>query len=128
MLIDSSALVAVILGEPGSEVLLAKMKGAAIAGIGTPTLAETLIVLARRLQGDPVPRLRELLRAMSVEVIPFTEEHIRAAVVAFLRFGKGRHSAALNFGDCLAYAVALVAGEPLLYVGDDFAQTDLPAT
>ncbi len=65
---------------------------------------------------------------MEVEVIPFTAEHYEVAVDAFERFGKGRHPAALNFGDCLTYAVARLSGLPLLYTGDDFARTDLTAT
>ena len=125
MILDSSVLIALIMGEPGSEDLLAKMRAAPPAGIGAPTVVETAAVLSRRLQGDPLPMLNELLRAMDVEVIPFTERHARVAVDAFMRFGKGRHRAALNFGDCLAYAVASIANQPLLYVGDDYAQTDL---
>jgi ribonuclease VapC len=72
-----------------------------------------------------MPLLIELLSVMDVEVIPFTEAHSRAAVEAFLRFGKGRHPAALNYGDCLTYAVAATAGQPLLYVGEDFTQTGI---
>jgi ribonuclease VapC len=68
-----------------------------------------------------------LLRDLDATVIPFSEEDSRLALQAFLRFGKGRHPAALNFGDCLAYATALIANQPLLFVGDDFSQTDLTA-
>jgi len=125
MIIDSSALVAVVMAEPGFETLLTKITAASMRGIGTPTLLETLIVLTRRLHADPSPMLRALLREMQVEVIPFTEEHSLAALSAFLRFGKSRHPAALNFGDCIAYAMASVAEEPLLYVGEDFARTGI---
>jgi len=125
MILDSSALVAVVLSEPGHESLLAKIKASRNVGIGAPTLVESLIVLLRRLEGDPAPVLADLLRAFEAEVIPFTEGHCRAAFRAYARFGKGRHPAALNFGDCLSYAMASVADEPLLYVGDDFAQTDI---
>jgi ribonuclease VapC len=125
MILDSSAVVAVVLSEPGSGELLACMKAADTLGIGAPTLAETLVVLARRLDGDPTRRLRELLLELDVEVIPFGEEHSRAALRAYLRFGKGRHPAALNFGDCLTYSAAYVAKEPLLFVGNDFSKTDL---
>ena len=127
MIVDSSALVAIVMAEPGFEALLANMLAASTRGIGTPTLLETLIVLTRRLQADPSPMLRALLHEMQVEVIPFTEEHCLAALSAFLRFGKSRHPAALNFGDCIAYAVASVAEEPLLYVGEEFARTDIGA-
>ena len=125
MVVDSSALLAVLLTEPGHPALLAKMKDSVEVAIGTPTLVETLIVLAGRSGGNPAPALGELLRAIEAEVIPFTEDHSQAALKACLRFGKGRHPAALNFGDCLSYAVASVAGQPLLYVGDDFSRTDI---
>jgi ribonuclease VapC len=62
----------------------------------------------------------------SLAIIPFTEDHWRVAVEAYARFGKGRHAASLNFGDCLTYAVARLAERPLLFVGSDFAKTDLP--
>jgi ribonuclease VapC len=127
MILDSSALVAVFLGEPGAEELLAKMTASPSLGIGAPTLAETLLVLTRRLGGDPTPLLSDLLRDLDATVISFSEEHSRLALQAFLRFGKGRHPAALNFGDCLAYAVAAIADQPLLFVGEDFSQTDLTA-
>jgi ribonuclease VapC len=74
---------------------------------------------------DPRPQLSRFLREMEVEVIPFTAEHYEVAVDAFERFGKGRHPAALNFGDCLTYAVARLSGLPLLFTGEDFARTDL---
>jgi ribonuclease VapC len=125
MILDSSALVAVVLSEPGHENLLAKIKASRSVGIGAPTLVESLIVLLRRLGGDPSPALADLLRTIEAEVIPFTEDHCREALRAYARFGKGQHPAALNFGDCLAYATASAAGEPLLYVGDDSAQTDI---
>jgi ribonuclease VapC len=64
---------------------------------------------------------------MEVLVIPFGEPHWSAAATAFIRFGKGRHPAALNYGDCMTYATARVAERPLLYVGNDFAQTDIEA-
>jgi ribonuclease VapC len=70
--------------------------------------------------------LSDFLQHRPFEVISFGDAHWRSAQVAFTRFGKGRHAAALNFGDCLTYATAFVAGEPLLCIGDDFAQTDLP--
>ncbi len=85
------------------------------------------MVVSSRLHCDARPRVTELLRRAGAEVIPFTEEHYEVALDAFLRYGKGRHPAALNFGDCLAYAVARLSGLPLLYVGDDFSKTDLAA-
>lgn len=125
MILDSSAIVAIVMGEPRAEVLLGKIRAAAVRGVGAPTLLETLIVLAARLRGDSSVLLAALLRELDIDVVPFTEEHCLAAHSAFLRYGKGRHRAGLNFGDCAAYAVASVAGEPLLFVGADFGKTDI---
>ena len=127
MILDSSAVVAIVMGEPAADTLLAKIRSAPVCGIGTPTLLETLIVLAARLDGDPSALLLALFRELDVAMIQFTEEHSLVALSAFLRYGKGRHRAALNFGDCAAYSVASVAGEPLLFVGSDFAKTDITA-
>ena len=125
MILDSSALIAVIMDEPGAEELRAKISTATLAGIGAPTLVEAAMVLSRLLKTDPKPLLTELLAILDIEVIPFTEMHSHVAMDAFSRFGKGRLPAALNFGHCLTYAVASIAGRPLLYVGNDYAQTDL---
>ena len=125
MIVDTSALIAITFAEPGHRDLIAKLADAASAGIGTPTLAETGLVLASRLGQDPRDLVIRLLDEFSVEQIPFGNQHWREATDAFLRFGRGRHRARLNFGDCLTYAVARLASEPLLFVGDDFAQTDL---
>lgn len=125
MIIDSSALIAVTFQEPGYQDLIAKLASAPSAGIGTPTLTETGIVLASRLRRDPRDLLIRLLAEFSVSEVPFGELHWHEAIGAYWRFGKGRHRAQLNFGDCLTYAVARLADEPLLCVGDDFTQTDL---
>jgi ribonuclease VapC len=125
VIVDTSALVAITFAEPGYEQLIAKLAGAPSAGIGTPTLAETGVVLAARLGQDSRDLVVRLLDEFSIEEIPFGDRHWREAVDAYLRFGKGRHKARLNFGDCLTYAVARLANEPLLFVGDDFPETDL---
>ncbi len=125
MIVDSSALLAILLKEPGFEEPLAKLLGARVAGIGGPTLAESGIVLTSR-AGRHARRLLTLfVGEAGLAVVPFSEEHARTAVDAFHRFGKGRHPAALNFGDCMSYATARVAGQPLLCVGGDFARTDI---
>ena len=127
MIVDSSALVAITFAEPGYQELVAKLAGAPSAGIGTPTLAETGVVLAARLGRDSRDLVIRLLDEFGIEEIPFGDRHWREAVDAYLRFGRGRHKARLNFGDCLTYAVARLANEPLLFVGEDFPQTDLEA-
>ncbi len=126
MIVDSSAVVAIILREPGHNGLLEQLGAASGAGIGTPTLAETGIVLAARLGPSGRSLLARFLEEAALVEVPFGEHHWRAAVGAYTRFGKGRHPAALNFGDCMTYATAELAGEPLLCVGGDFARTDLP--
>jgi ribonuclease VapC len=127
VIVDSSALVAITFAEPGYQELVAKLAGAPSAGIGTPTLAETGVVLAARLGRDSRDLVIRLLDEFGIEEIPFGDRHWREAVDAYLRFGRGRHKARLNFGDCLTYAVARLANEPLLFVGEDFPQTDLEA-
>lgn len=125
MILDSSAIVAVVLRESGYEELLGKLAGAETLAVGAPTLAEAGIVLTARLGRDARGLLLGLLREWQAETVSFGEEHWREALEAYHRFGRGRHQARLNFGDCLAYAVAKLSGEPLLYTGADFARTDI---
>jgi len=125
LILDSSALVAIILREPERDGFLAKVDRAKDVAAGAPSLVETGMVLSSRSRQDAGPLLAEILQSMGVSVVEFRDEHWRAAVSAWYRFGKGRHPAALNLGDCLTYAVAKVAGQPVLAKGDDFAKTDL---
>ena len=126
MILDSSAVVAVLFQEPGYEQLLETILSAENVGIGAPTLAETAIVVSARLGGDCRALLSRFLVEGSIETISFGEAHFGVAVGAWLKFGRGRHAASLNFGDCLSYATARVTNDPLLCVGDDFTQTDIP--
>ncbi len=126
MILDSSAIVAVLLAEPGSRGLAELRAGADRLGVGAATLVEASIVLTARAGPAGVAALEALLADAEVTVVPFTEAHWRVARSAFARFGKGRHPAALSLGDCYSYATARVAGQPLLFVGDDFPRTDLP--
>ena len=125
MILDSSAVVALFLKEPGHELLGRKLGAATFVGISAATLVETTLVLSSRLKRDMRGSLARFVEESGAIVIPFTESHYSLAVSAWLKYGKGRHPAALNFGDCLAYATARAAEMPLLYVGDDFPQTDL---
>lgn len=125
MILDTSVIVAIVLREPGYEDLVGKLRSAGAVGIGTPTLAEAGIVLSARLGIEPQAVLDRFLRDFGVVPVVFGEQHWREALDAFRRFGKGRHPAALNFGDCLSYAAARVAAHPLLFVGDDFPRTDV---
>lgn len=125
MIIDSSAILAIVFQEPGFEGLLDALENAWGAAAGTPTLAETSIVMEARLGDNAAGLLERLLDELNIQEISFGEIHWREAGDAYRRFGKGRHPAALNFGDCLTYAVAKLSGEPLLFTGGDFGQTDL---
>lgn len=125
MIVDTSALVAVFLKEPGYDALLAKLGAAKAVGVGAPTLAEAGVVLTARVGEHAPALLSQFLTEFGVVTVPFGDAHWRAAVEAYRRYGKRRHAAALNFGDCLTYATAKLAREPLLSTGQDFARTDL---
>lgn len=125
MTLDSSALIAVLFAEPGYLDIVDRILEADHVRIGAPTLVETSLVLAGRRRSPAAGEVDGLVRELALTVIPFGDEEWRIAVDAFLRFGRGRHPAALNFGDCLAYASASAAGDTLLFVGDDFARTDI---
>ena len=127
MIVDTSAILAILFREPGFDTLVEKVLAARRAGVGAPTLAEASLVLASRLGGVAEGLLSRFVQQFGLTVVAFGDPHWRAAAEAFLRFGKGRHPAALNFGDCLSYAVAKLAHRPLLFKGDDFAKTDLAA-
>jgi ribonuclease VapC len=119
--------VAVLLEEEGHDRLIDAMDGAAGLAIGAPTLFEIDNVVARRFEHDDDTLVSAFLEENRVEVIPFDERHRILARQARLRYGKGRHPAKLNYGDCMTYATARLAGRPLLFVGEDFAKTDLSA-
>lgn len=125
MILDSSVLISLVLAEKGSERLEELIAAAPSNSVGAPTLVETGIVLHVRIGGVARTALERLLVDAEIDTVAFTDRHWRHALRAFARFGKGRHPAGLNFGDCLTYATAAVAGEPLLCLGDDFSQTDL---
>jgi ribonuclease VapC len=130
--LDSSALLAVLFYEAGYLTLVDKMLEAEVLRIGAPTLVESSLVsesrLGRRSRSGDARRhdaVHELVKELAITVVPFGEPEWHRAVEAFVRYGRGRHKAGLNFGDCLAYATASVAGDSLLFVGDDFSHTDV---
>ena len=125
MIIDTSAVLAIVFQEPGYEELALKVARAEEVGIGAPTLVECGIVLTARLEQDARGLLARFIEEANITVVPFTEMHYGISVGAWIRYGKGRHAAELNFGDCLTYAVAKLADMPLLAVGNDFPQTDI---
>src|SRR6188474_2247719 len=125
MTLDTSALIAILLSEPGALDLVDKILEAEVVRIGTPTLVEAAAVLAHIQRRPALPQVRGFVDELGVTVVPFGSDEWEAATLAYERFGRGRHKAALNFGDCLAYATAAVAGDSLLFVGNDFAKTDV---
>jgi ribonuclease VapC len=127
MTLDSSALIAILFSESGHLDLVDRILVASSVRVAAPTLVETNMVLAGRRRTSAVGEVAALVQELGVTVVPFGEREWHAAVAAFLRFGRGRHAAALNFGDCLAYAAAVVANDSLLFVGDDFRLTDITA-
>jgi ribonuclease VapC len=126
MIIDTSAILAILRREPGYDRIRHHLAVSPSTKIGAPTRLEAGMVLVGRLGARGTTALARFLQRNAIETLPFTEAHADVAADAFGRFGKGRHPAALNFGDCLSYATAYLAREPLLCVGNDFAQTDLP--
>lgn len=127
MIVDSSALVAVVLREaPVVERLLDVFETwSGPIGVGAPTFVESRIVLEARLGADGAELLTRLAAHLDLTVVAFTADHATVALDAWRSFGRGRHAASLNFGDCLAYATARLADRPLLCVGDDFPKTDI---
>lgn len=125
MIVDTSALVAILASEPGADRLVAAMAAAPVVRVSTGTVLECAMVLLGR-YGDPGDLLLDaLLRDLRAHVVPVDEEQLAVARDAARRFGRGRHPAALNFGDCFSYALAVTTGDPLLCVGNDFPRTDV---
>jgi len=128
LVLDTSAVAAVVFGEPDAEALLALMVDrAGDLVISAATQVEAEIVVEARQGPEAGNDLRILLERLEVSVVALDVDQARAALVAWRRFGKGRHPAALNFGDCFAYALAKVRAAPLLFKGEDFRATDIPS-
>ena len=124
IVVDSSALVAVVLGEPDAEVFR-DVLGTGVIALSAASLTETRMVVESRAGMDATRDLDLLVADAEIDVVAYDSAHAEAAHAAWRRFGKGRHPASLNLGDCMAYATARLAGAPLLFKGDDFAQTDI---
>ena len=124
IVVDSSAIAAVILREE-DQLDYARVLASDMTAIATPTLVELQIVLARRQVANTEMIIRQILVDTEMKILPFGQHMVELAWNAYMEFGKGRHPAKLNFGDCMAYAVAKSLDAPLLYKGNDFAQTDI---
>ena len=129
MVVDTSAVVAILQREPERDRFADVLAGAHDPLISAATLFECSIVMHRRGGDRAIEHLDELLLSAGVRCIALDVSHVHAAREAWARYGKGRAPAALNFGDCFSYALATTTGRPLLFKGDDFARTDVtPAT
>ena len=127
MIVDSSALIAILFKEKEASAFASAMRDAPSRAIAAPTLVEAAMVAEGRTGPAMGKELDELLDALNAEIVPFTAEHAARARDAWRRYGKGRHPAGLNLGDCFAYALAKERDEPLLFKGNDFARTDVKA-
>ncbi len=125
MILDASALLALLLDEPEAEEFRAAVEEDPTRLVSADNLLEAALVIEAR-KGEPGGReLDALIQKAEVVVVPVDAEQVFEARKAYRRFGKGRHPAALNFGDLFTYALARTSGEPLLFKGDDFAKTDV---
>ena len=125
MVIDTSALLAILQDEPARRRFNERIESDPRRLLSAATLLETGIVLECR-GGEAAGReLDLLLHRARIEVVPVDSDQVEIARAAFRLYGKGRHPAALNFGDCFSYALAMATGEPLLFKGEDFARTDV---
>ena len=125
MVVDTSALVAILLAEPEAEDFAQAIAGAPESVISGPTWVEASMVITARLGGEGHVLLIELLERSRVVTVPCDDALARGAYDAWLRYGRRRHAAGLNFGDRFSYALAKQRAEPLLFKGDDFAKTDV---
>ena len=125
MVIDSSALFAILLNQPDADRIEATIAAGAFRFLSVANLLETSMVIENR-KGEAMGReLDRLVFRSSIEIVPVNVEQAEIARVAWRRYGKGRHPAGLNYGDCFAYALAKQSGLPLLFCGNDFSQTDI---
>jgi ribonuclease VapC len=127
MVIDTSAIVAILQGEPQTERLERALISDPVRLVPASCLLEARMVLVSRRGEHILAEIDLWLAKMAADIIPVDAELVDLATQAWLTYGKGRHPAALNFADCLSYALAKRADEPLLFIGNDFSQTDIEA-
>lgn len=128
VVVDTSSLLAVILGEPDAERHASVLSAhAGDVHLSAASAVELGIVVAAKQGPAATEDLQRLIVLVGITVVPFDAEQAVVAVAAWHRFGKGRHPAGLNLGDCYSYALAKISGSPLLFKGDDFSQTDIPS-
>ena len=125
MVVDTSALVAILSNEPERRAFNQKIAEAGSCFVSAGSYLETSIVIEARYGYEGVRDLAFFLQEALITVVPFDTQQVELARLAYAEFGKGKHRAALNFGDCFAYALAKKRGEALLFKGEDFTQTDI---
>jgi ribonuclease VapC len=126
MVIDTSAVLAIMQREPERRIFLEAIEAADSTRMSVASFVESSIVIESRYGAEGLRDLDRLISRASIELIPVDREQGQLARSAFSRFGKGRHRAGLNYGDCFSYAAAINLGEPLMCKGDDFIHTDVP--
>jgi ribonuclease VapC len=127
MILDTSALVAILFNEDDAAIYAQAITRADSCRLSAATFVETAIVVEVHTKKNGSRQFDALIRRAGIVIDPVTEEQAHIARQAFIDFGKGRHPAGLNYGDCFSYALSKAAGEPLLFKGRDFAKTDLTA-
>jgi ribonuclease VapC len=127
IVVDTSAVVAALIGEEARDRITSVITTAPTCLMSAATFLECGIVLTARYGAEGVHHLRLYLNEAGIEIVNVDREQSELALVAWTRFGKGRHRAGLNYGDCLSYSLAMARGAPLLFVGDDFSETDVAA-
>ena len=125
MILDTSALVAILYGEPEAAAFAQLIHDADVCRMSVANYVELAMVVESQLGSDAMQQTQAFFRRAAIALEPVTIDHGELARQAFLDFGKGRHKAGLNFGDCFAYALAKATGEPLLFKGNDFVHTDI---
>ena len=125
MVIDTSAIVAVLADEPERHEINTLIAKAGKRLISAGTYLETTIVIRARFGADGQRNLRQFVSTAGLKIVPFDADQAGIAAEAYDRYGKGRHPAGMNFGDCFAYALSRATGEPLLFKGGDFMKTDV---
>lgn len=125
MVIDTSAIIAILTNETTADQLVAAIDADRTRLVSAASVVEASLVVLGRYGDAGDPQLDRFLRGIGAEIVAVDEEQVTLARDAALRFGRGRHPAALNFGDCFGYALSAARGEPLLFTGDDFSKTDV---
>ncbi len=125
MVIDTSVIAAILFGEDDAERFAEAIENDPARLMSSASVLEASLVIESELNQEGARELDLLLHTAAIEIIAFTIDQLRVARHAFRTFGKGRHPAGLNYGDCFSYALSKTSGEPLLFKGDDFSRTDV---